>query len=257
MLATLCVGLASSLAAAVSSGWLTTVGETTVALAIDRAGPADTGVGDDTLADLANGDDGGVEVSLPNEFGVPAAGVGSIGCSVNGVADGAADDTTRGAAERGAEGPCTEIAGLETTIADPAVDGLFATAFAGLGFGSVWSAKAELRSAVIRSYIRLGLSLVDREDVPEAEGDEEDDETGLVVTVALDVFRDGLEVTVGVAEMLAVGLWAPKAACPLLTLRVPPGDAVGVEFRRLKAVLPPVRLPCWAMALPARVEVLC
>ncbi len=54
-----------------------------------------------------------------------------------------------------------ETGAFETTIADPVLDGLPVDGLGSPDFGFDSLAKAESRSAVIRSYIRLGFLLVD------------------------------------------------------------------------------------------------
>ena len=115
-------------------------------------------------------------------------------------------------------------------------------------------AKAEFRSAVIRSYIWLGLVVVGREDELVVDGE---DETGALAIVALAVFRGGLVVAEALVETLVVGLWTLAAVCLLLDPYVPPGVVVGAELRMPRTVFPSVRVRCCGIALPDRAEVAC
>ena len=92
-------------------------------LAIDRAENADTGAEDDTIRDFDNRDDGGEEVALPIGSMSLAAGVGDIGCTVDGVVDRAVvgDD---GAGVGGTDETRAAISGFKTAAADPAARGL-------------------------------------------------------------------------------------------------------------------------------------
>ena len=201
-------------------------------MAIDRAGSADTAAGDDatgeddTIGDLENRDDGGKEVSLPIGSMPLAAGVGDIGSTFEGSTDRAAvgDD---GAAVGGTDETLAAIAGVETAAADPTAGEVTAETFSSPAFEAGWVAKAEFLSAVIRSYIRLGLVVAGREDVLAADGEDDvaqvgtttagcrivEDETGLPAIVAL---GDWIVVAAGLVETLEVGCWALAAACLLL-----------------------------------------
>ena len=250
-------------------------------MAIDRAGPADTGAEDDTVGDFDNRDDSKEEVTLPSGAMSPPAGVGNIGCTVDGVADGAVvgDDV---AVVGGTDGPRAAVAGFETTAADPVARGLSTEAFPSLAFEAGWSAKAEFLSAVIRSYIRLGLVVAGWEDVLVADGEDDvataepgtfvvfqggeaaagrrivEDETGDPAIVILVALGGGIVVVEDLVEMFKVGFWTLTAAClPLKNPCVPPGVVVRIELCRPKTLFSPARVPCRGIALPDRAGVAC
>ena len=140
-------------------------------------------------------------------------------------------------------------------------------------------AKAEFRSAVIRSYIRLGLVVAGWEDVLVADGEDDvataepetfverrggttaarcrivEDETGLSAIVALVAFRGRIVVAEGLVETLEVGFCTLTAVC--LLFNNPPGVVVGVELCQPRTLFPPVRMRCRGIALPDRAEVAC
>ena len=149
-----------------------TIDVTIGVFAVDRAGPADTGTEDDTIGDFDERNDGGKEVAPPAGAMSLAAGVGDIGCTVDGVADG---DIVRddGAGVGDVDEPRVAIIGFETAAADPAARGLSTDIFTLLASGVPWVVKAESRSAVIRSYIRLGLVEAGWEDVLAADGEDD------------------------------------------------------------------------------------
>jgi hypothetical protein len=212
-------------------------------LAIDRAGPADAGAEDETIGDLENLDDDGEETTPP--VGFVAAGVGYIGSTVDGADDAVVGDAGAAAGDTGES--LAAMVGFETAAADSVARGLPTEVSPSTDSEAGGLAKAEFRSAVIRSYIRLGLVVAGREDALSPDVDEADtdtaesetsvvvlagattadcrvveDETGLPAIVAADVYRDGIVAAAGLVETLEVGFWTLVAVCPLLNPYVPP-----------------------------------
>jgi hypothetical protein len=177
----------------------------------------DTRAEDDTIGDFDIRNDGGEEVPLPIRSMSLTAGVGDIGRTVDGVAD--------RAVVGGTDEPRAAIAGFETVAADSEARGLATEDFLSAESGAGWEAKAEVRSAVIRSYIRLGLVVAGWEDLLAVDGE---DETGFLALVALAASRSGVVVAEGLVETLTGGFWVLTAVC--LLFNNPPEVVVGVEL---------------------------
>ena len=162
----------------------------------------------------------------------------------------------------GIDEPCAVIAGFETAVADPTARGPATEAVLSPDSGAGTLAKAEFRSAVIRSYIRLGRAVVGRDDALAVGGEDDvataEPETFVVLPGGTNTSGFRIVLDEGLVETLEVGFWTPPTVCLLLNNPcVPPGVVVGVELCRLKTVFPAVRLRCRGIALPDRAEVAC
>ena len=139
------------------------------------------------------------------------AGVGDIGCTVDGAA--AMDFVVDAAATVGAaDESCAAVAGGEAATAAPAAGLLAMPAFSPSDPGADSLEKAEVRSAVIRWYIRLGLVVAGSEDVLATD---RADETGDSTIVALVELCGRIVAAGGLMDTLEVEFWTRTAVCPL------------------------------------------
>lgn len=185
-------------------------------MAIDRVGPADTGTEDDAIGDFDDLTDDAKEVGLSIGALFPTAGVGDIGCTFDGAADRAVVGTDEAVAGD-ADGLDATVFGFVVGMADLAAREFPTEAASSLGFDAGWAAKAELRSEVIRWYIRLGLVATRCE--------------GVLALVAEDDLASAVSGTFPLSRDCVT-----EAGCWLEALEV------AGELRRASAVFPPDRV---------------